>query len=127
MSYEPGLKYLMDWAKQDPTRTDRLLDSLEYRRHITRVYFVRCEQYVKIGASLYPEQRLEQIRKCGGGSDFPCRLDIGAAELIATEPGGKPRERELHAKFSHLRHTGEWFTEAPELTEYIKSLSEAAA
>jgi hypothetical protein len=47
--------------------------------------------------------------------------------LLATEPGGFERERELHAQFAHLRHTGEWFTEAPELAEYIDALAKEQA
>lgn len=90
------------------------------------VYFIRCQQYVKIGISQNPAVRLQQIRK-GGGSHFPRLMDVETSEIVTTEPGGLTREKELHARFSHLRHTGEWFTEAPELTDYINSLSEAAA
>lgn len=91
------------------------------------VYFIRCEQYVKIGASKWPPGRLKEIRWGVGGALTPPLMDAKVAELISTEPGGFDRERELHAKFAHLRHTGEWFTETPELTEYIESLSEGKA
>lgn len=100
-------------------------DDYDARRKAQTVYFMRCEQFVKIGISHNPHSRLAQIRK-GGGTSFPRRLDIASAQLVNTEPGGLDREKELHAKFSHLRHTGEWFTEAPELTEYIESLGAAA-
>lgn len=112
-----------------------LLSNVEYEaaeqeyvraRTAQTVYFIRCQQYVKIGISKNPATRLQQIRR-GGGSHFPRLLDVETSELITTEPGGLDRERELHAKFSHLRHTGEWFTEAPELTDYIESLSERQA
>lgn len=86
------------------------------------VYFIRCEQYVKIGISQNPAARLRQIRN-GGGAQFPRLLDVAVSEIVALEPGGLTREKELHAKFSHLRHTGEWFTEAPDLTDYIKELA----
>ena len=86
------------------------------------VYFIRCEQYVKIGISMWPPHRLKQIRKGGGGSLIPPQMNAATSELIVTELGGLKRERELHAQFAHLRHTGEWFTEAPELTEYIETL-----
>lgn len=101
-------------------------EDYDARRRAQTVYFIRCEQFVKIGISHDPYNRLNQIRK-GGGTSFPRRLDIASAILIATEPGGFEREKELHSKFAHLRHTGEWFTEAPELTEYIESLSERKA
>jgi len=101
-------------------------EDFEARRRSQTVYFMRCEQFVKIGVSHNPHNRLRQLRK-GGGTSFPSRLDIAAVELIATEPGGFEREKELHATFAHLRHTGEWFTEAPELTEYINELERKAA
>lgn len=107
----------------DPKPFD--IEDYEARRKAQTVYFIRCEQYLKIGISYEPTIRLNQIRK-GGGSLFPKRMDVTAAELVATEPGGFDREKELHAKFARLRHTGEWFTEAPELTEYIDSLTKAA-
>lgn len=95
------------------------------RRRAQTVYFMRCEKFMKIGMSLNPANRLNQIRK-GGGSLFPRRMDVGSTVLITTEPGGFEREKELHIKFAHLRHTGEWFTEAPELTDYINRLAVAA-
>jgi hypothetical protein len=95
----------------------------EHRRKEQTVYFIRCQQFVKIGISKNPAARLLQIRR-GGGSHFPRLLDVETSELVTTEVGGRKREQELHAQFAHLRHTGEWFTEAPELTEYIESLSE---
>lgn len=102
-----------------------MMAEADQRRSVQTVYFIRCEEYVKIGISKNVTARLHQIRK-GGGSLFPRLLDVETSELIATEPGGLNRERELHQRFAHLRHTGEWFTEAPELTEYIDGLDIAA-
>lgn len=108
-----------------------LLSSVEFEaaekecvraRAAQTVYFIRCQQYVKIGISQNPAARLQQIRR-GGGSHFPRLLDVETSEIVTTEPGGLTRERELHAKFAHLRHTGEWFTETQELTDYIKELA----
>ena len=101
------------------------VEEIGQRRTAQTVYFIRCEQYVKIGISKNVTARLNQIRK-GGGSLFPRLLDVETAELVATEPGGLDREKALHKQFTHLRHTGEWFTEAPELTEYIERLDIAA-
>jgi hypothetical protein len=112
-------KHLSESLDQHLARTERWRES-------SRAYFIRCGAYIKIGASQSPTGRAETIRHTGGVL-APYLLDLSGAELIATEPGGFNRERELHAKFSHLRHTGEWFTESPELTQYIESLSEAAA
>lgn len=86
------------------------------------VYFIRCGGYVKIGASRSPDTRVEAIRTIGGVL-APYLLDLTAAELIATESGGFTREKALHARFKHLRHTGEWFTEGAELTRYIEAIT----
>ena len=88
------------------------------------VYFIRCERYVKIGYAIHPHRRLKQLQATDG-TKYPAGMKCSTAALIQTEPGGFNRERHLHQQFKHLRHTGEWFTEAPELTEYIESLSEA--
>jgi len=95
-------------------------------KETAQAYFIRCGEYVKIGASASPLNRLETIRRTGGVL-APTGLDLSVAELIISEPGGFTRERELHAKFAHLREAGEWFRETPELTAYIESVSEAAA
>jgi len=110
----------------DPWQVKPLLKENDRQRKAQTVYFIRCQQYVKIGISMNPAARLQQIRR-GGGSHFPRLLDVETAELIATEPGGLDRERELHKKFHKLRHTGEWFTETPRLTRYIESLERWAA
>lgn len=90
------------------------------------VYFIRCGGFVKIGASHSPQKRLDSIRAAGGVLT-PFLLDLSGAELVTTEPGGFTREKALHARFKHLRHTGEWFTEAPELTKYIEAIAARSA
>lgn len=90
------------------------------------VYYIRCKPFVKIGVSKNPSLRLKQIRRGGGGFASPAGLDLTASELVGTELGSFTRERELHSKFAHLRHTGEWFAETPELTQYIEREQDAA-
>lgn len=94
------------------------------RRQAKHLYFMRCEGYVKIGVSQDPQRRLTQIR--GGSSLMPVGMDYRTAEIVHIEPDAGAREYPTHWQFAHLRHTGEWFTEAPELTEYIEALKEAA-
>lgn len=96
----------------------------EARSKRSRVYFMRCGKYIKIGTSTNIHRRLASIQKSGGVL-MPAGLDFPSTELVAAIHGDHRRERDLHAKFSHLHHTGEWFTEAPELTEYINELKEA--
>jgi len=93
------------------------------RREIGPVYFMRCGPYIKIGYSVDPHTRLNQLRN-GDKTKCPDGIDRKSIVLVKTEPGGRDREYELHQQFKHLHHWGEWFTEAPELTEYIEALSE---
>jgi hypothetical protein len=105
---------------------DRHLRKTARRRESSMAYFIRCGQFIKIGASSSPLGRLHTIRNTGGVL-APRGLDLESAALVVTEPGGFEREKELHTRFAHLRAVGEWFTEAPELTAYIHSLTNEAA
>ena len=106
-------------------------ESYEYRdtvrkRRLARsmAYFIYCGGYIKIGAGQSPVGRLNTIRHSGGVL-APRGLDLSTAELLATEHGGFGREAELHKKFSHLRDTGEWFRDSPELRTYIAGLADS--
>lgn len=90
-------------------------------RPTSTVYYMRNGGYCKIGHSIHPERRLSCIRS-NDGTLYPEDVALPLTMIAATEPGGYQREQELHRKFSHLRHTGEWFTEAPELTDHINAI-----
>ena len=90
-------------------------------RQAKDLYFMRCEGYVKIGVSQDPKRRLTQIR--GGSALMPVGMDYRQTEIVRVIPGAGAREYPTHWQFSHLRHTGEWFTETPELTDYISALT----
>lgn len=77
------------------------------------VYFIRSETGpIKIGFARVPERRLRSIQAMS-----PVSLDI-----VATEPGVRHRECQLHWRFRESRLHGEWFEPTLELKEYIKSL-----
>lgn len=103
------------------SEVDRQLERSARLREKSTVYFIACGPYIKIGVSKTPEARLETIRAIGGVRS-PNGLNLGQSKLLATEPGGHSRERQLHAEFDHLRDTGEWFRSDPELLDYINSL-----
>lgn len=94
------------------------------KRPSSTVYYMRNKGYCKIGHSIHPERRLMYIRS-NDGTLYPDGLQLHLTTIIATEPGGYLREQELHRQFSHLRHTGEWFTETPELTDHINAVLNA--
>lgn len=70
------------------------------------VYFVQRERLIKIGFSNDPVKRASNL----------------GAVVLATIPGERAVERQMHLKFAHLRQYGEWFEPGPELVSYINEL-----
>lgn len=85
------------------------------------VYFLHCGDFIKIGYSSSPHMRLRQIQ-ASDGTLHPEGMDPSGAVLLKTAPGGYRHEQELHARFSSLRHTGEWFRADADLTDFINSI-----
>jgi hypothetical protein len=105
---------------------DRRIQLSQIERTASSVYFIQAGRRVKIGQSQDPATRLVSIRG-GYSTKKPEGLNTSNAKLIATEPGGLVRERELHQQFAHLRVAGEWFDHTPELKAYIAANATPAA
>jgi hypothetical protein len=75
------------------------------------VYFIRAVDGgpIKIGYSIHPKKRLEEIQNMS-----PTPL-----ELLATIPGDRAAEAELHQQFDEYRLYGEWFDPCDELMRLI--------
>jgi len=95
----------------------------EARGKRSRIYFMRCASFIKIGYTTQLATRLNTIRKSGGVL-MPSGLPYWTTELVHAFHGAFDEEKELHQQFAHLRHTGEWFTESKELTDYIEGLAQ---
>ena len=65
---------------------------------------------IKIGQAVYYAERLEQVRNMS-----PVETEVVCALV------GLHHERELHRRFAPLRQRGEFFTDTPELREYVLS------
>ncbi len=76
------------------------------------VYFVKRNDFIKIGSSISPEGRIKGLQ-----TGFPEPL-----EVLAVVPDTVIGEMEAHRKFAHLRTTGEWFRSAPDLLEFINEV-----
>lgn len=75
------------------------------------VYFIRRREFVKIGFSQNPRQRLRQ-------------LSIATAdklELACAVRGSIRQEKLLHHKLARWRHSGEWFN----LTDDVRAILDA--
>jgi Meiotically up-regulated gene 113 len=74
------------------------------------IYFIECQDFIKIGWTRNLEQRLSAI-----GMAVPFTL-----RLLHIAAGSKDDERSLHLRFGKHQHKGEWFRKAPELLEFIE-------
>ena len=81
------------------------------------VYYIQCGSFLKIGTSINPEKRCDQLRR-GGKATRPS-LWVGNPKLIAYVPGNVSRERELHREFAATRDQGEWFLLDDALVEHV--------
>lgn len=100
-----------------PPAPPRRVDPVPTKKVDVRpVYFIHAPRsgLIKIGVSANPQARLRELERNAVGED--------GLILLATEPGGLKRERELHEKFNDERSRGEWFTESPRLLSYIGAL-----
>jgi hypothetical protein len=75
------------------------------------IYFIRLGSLVKIGFSTSLAQRLR---------------DLPHEEVLGVIAGTMRDEKALHARFAHLRQTGEWFRQGDDLMEFIGTLNRAA-
>lgn len=76
------------------------------------VYFIEAVglSRVKIGFSEDPESRLKQL-----STGSPVTLKI-----FAKMPGNQPMEKEIHARFLHLKVENEWFHFTDEIKAYVE-------
>jgi hypothetical protein len=126
-----GLKDLKWWTNATPP---------EIEQRVTRLFQERWAEYMAIEYGTYepadPEAlertgvvyfiKSRDLVKIGTTTDLLKRMaafSVPHITLLATEPGYKRRERELHLQFADLRvNRREWFRLAPPLTDYIDTI-----
>jgi hypothetical protein len=74
-----------------------------------RVYFIAGGGLIKIGVTVDVDERLQRLR-------LSCPVEL---RHFGSFPGTQNTERELHKKFAHIRHHGEWFQDTQELRDEI--------
>lgn len=77
------------------------------------IYFIQAEIVgrIKIG---YTSKDTISSRVATLQTASPVKLRV-----LASRPGGKAKEQQLHVRFAHARTCGEWFDPVPELVRYI--------
>lgn len=79
----------------------------ELRVQRSVVYYVRIEDYIKIGFTENMTERMKQLR-------------VEWSAVMATEPGGREKERERHEQFADIRRgRKENFEKSPDLLTHI--------
>lgn len=86
-----------------------------YRRKGSNIYFVTAEgtNFLKIGYATDVASRIDQIR---AGCPYPMRV-------IASIPGTKQDEHQLHLRFRQFHNHNEWFRLEGDLLAYVDSLT----
>lgn len=77
------------------------------------VYFIGCDQAIKIGVAKDVQRRFAAIQMC---SPLPLRL-------LATVDGTRALERAYHTRFADHRLHGEWFAPHPDILAEIARLT----
>lgn len=87
---------------------NRPLDSYRHSPSLSEgwVYFMRRERLIKIGTTLNPRRRAQELN----------------GTILAKCLGSYTEEAQLHAKFAALRRHGEWFEPGPELMRLINAI-----
>lgn len=80
-------------------------------------YFVQDADMIKIGSSMRPEDRINQLQT--GSSRHLKTLAIVPMEVA--------EEFNTHQRFAHLRGRGEWFRAEPELLKFIEQVKRGKA
>jgi len=83
---------------------------------IEYVFFIKCENYIKIARSVHPRWMLRDMEYSN-----PFGLSI-----LSQICGNHHIERELKRKFSGYRHKGSWYRYEGKLKEFIEEKNDAS-
>jgi hypothetical protein len=78
---------------------------------LTKIYVIRCGDFIKIGHALTPERRLREMRI---GCPYPM-------EMLHVVDGRIALEKELHRAFRLHRLRREWFKIEGRVKEWIEA------
>lgn len=91
-------------------RSLKPFDILGHDPHHMWTYFIQGPEGIKIGKSRSPRGRMADLQQAHATE----------LELLLAVPEKQLREADAHAKFPHLRLSGEWFQPDEELLDFIE-------
>lgn len=77
------------------------------------LYFVRCNEFLKVGISTNPNSRISTMQGC---NPYP-------VHVMAIVIGGQDEEQTIHNAWRRLHHRGEWFRFEDEPRELCEVLA----
>lgn len=100
-------------------RRDQVRSGIDPSARKAVIYFIQSENGgpIKIGYADDLAKRLVSLQ-----TSRPDKLVV-----VASFVGTIAHEKELHARFSHVREMGEWFTPVPELMDLIRDIGASGA
>lgn len=113
---EERAEYLRKWKERNPEKVksyQRKRDRNKWakRKHDEVTYFVRCNDFVKIGTTTNILDRMKTLQ-------IGCPYEL---ELMGT---CSLDESIIHEKFKHLHHRGEWHILSAKLLSFIEEMVE---
>jgi len=99
-------------------RSVTVAETGQSRAEAAFIYFIfnRDSNSIKIGRAKDVEQRLKSLQ-----TSSPVPLELLKVIQVNSMKEAENLERSLHAKFSHLRMSGEWFKAKQELINYLQN------
>ena len=97
-----------------PTRAKSGQRRAVWRMGAPMVYFIGCNEFVKIGTTTDPSIRLSSMQSCSP-------YDLAMRALMY---GGEEQEGLLHIFFRALRVRGEWFRFEPPLSTLVLAIED---
>lgn len=109
----------LDFAREWSHFYSFKVDAEQWKRS-TEVYFIKAGDYVKIGYSKNPAQRLKTLSKANDSTVRPADCDLSEAKIVGTVAGGHELESHYHRLARDWHVCGEWYAWNEELETIVR-------
>ena len=123
VSMENAWKMAREQVAEQMSMSQAALRDILHEKIEQKVYFIRDGKYgnyVKIGTSKKPYERLDTLSRKNDNTIRPENIDHESLYIAWLVPGGRDVESWFHAQFYDYRVIGEWFTWEDKMIEVIR-------